>query len=505
MDNRWIVLVAASLAAAPPAAAQTGFEPDSLEARVWLDRGDEPVVQRGEEVRVYYRTSADAYLAIFRIDTDGAISLLYPQHPGAAELVEGGQDYRLLFPGSARWRVEDDPGVGYFFVVGAQEPLDFSAFAYDDESGRWDLSPLGETVYEDPYVAIDEYVAAILPDWEVVPYALDFLSYSVGDTHEYPRFLCYDCHSPRSYSSWNPYNEYCPDYQVVVYDDPYFYPRYRYVGTRVVYARPRLPRPRYSVVTRVATGWRPIVRARAEPPRRTVEYKEVPRARSFPTRTVVPRRPSQGVRSAPGRAVTPNRRIAPSRQSPPRRSATSPARGSRGSATARGTAASRTPPSATRRAPSTPTRSRPTLQRRPGGSDREARPSRTPTRSGAGSRGAVRRPAPSTRSTPQNRGRATAGSARGTSGSVRRPAATPHRARAGSAPPRRPAARAAPPRSGSARGGAPTRRPAATPSRGSSRPGGGSARAPTGRRPTAGSARRPPSRGSARPRRPGGG
>ena len=166
---------------------------DSLETRVWLDRGEDPVVRRGDEVRIYYRTSADAYGAIFRIDTDGVISLLFPQHPDADEAVRGGRDYRLLFPRSPRWRVDEDPGVGYFFMVASPEPLDFSAFRYDEEEG-WDLSEVGATIYEDPYVAIDDYVAAIVPEWEFVPYALDFLTYNVGDTHSYPRFLCYVTH-----------------------------------------------------------------------------------------------------------------------------------------------------------------------------------------------------------------------------------------------------------------------------------------------------------------------
>ncbi|HEM46260.1 MAG TPA: DUF4384 domain-containing protein, partial [Alphaproteobacteria bacterium] len=75
---------------------------DSLEARVWLDRGAEPVVEPGDEVRVYYRTSHDAFAAIFRIDTDGRISLVYPQHPDMDPWVVGGRDYRLLFADSPR-------------------------------------------------------------------------------------------------------------------------------------------------------------------------------------------------------------------------------------------------------------------------------------------------------------------------------------------------------------------------------------------------------------------
>ncbi len=42
------------------AEAQDTADGSPLEARVWLDRGDQPVLQRGDRVRVYYRTSVDA-------------------------------------------------------------------------------------------------------------------------------------------------------------------------------------------------------------------------------------------------------------------------------------------------------------------------------------------------------------------------------------------------------------------------------------------------------------
>ena len=260
-----------------PDVSQEALPGDTLQARVWLDRGDDPVLQEGDEVRLYYRTSGDAYASIFRIDTDGRISLIFPLHPDMDQAVMGGRDYRLIFADSPRWRVDEDPGAGYFFIVASPEPMDFSLFGFDVEEG-WDLSGVGEVVYEDPYVAIDDYVAAILPNWEDVPYALDFLSYSVGDTHTYPRFLCYDCHGFRSYSSWNPYAYECTSTQVVIWDDPYFYPSYRYVGTRIVVARPFGPRPRYAVTARLAgAGWRPLVRTRVAPPRRLTAAGRPPR------------------------------------------------------------------------------------------------------------------------------------------------------------------------------------------------------------------------------------
>ncbi|HUF77031.1 MAG TPA: DUF4384 domain-containing protein, partial [Longimicrobiales bacterium] len=294
-----ITLLSSAVAAGASGQAQEAAP--ALEARVWLDRGEEPVLQRGDQVRVYYRTTEDAWAAIFRIDSDGVISMVFPQHPGAVEPVRAGRDYRLLFPEVPAWRVADDPGVGYFFMVASPEPLDFSAFPFDPQRG-WDLGAVSGVVYEDPYVAIDDYVGLLVPDWEVVPYALDFLTYHVGNTYSYPRFLCYDCHTARAYTAWNPYSTVCSSFRVVIWDDPYFYPSYRYSGTRVVVARPARAVPRYEVVTRPPgdIGVRPLVRARAAPERRVAEFKEAPTvdpATRVPVRRATPSAAAQQARS----------------------------------------------------------------------------------------------------------------------------------------------------------------------------------------------------------------
>jgi len=363
------LLLPALLVAARPVVAQ---EASGLEARVWLDRGgEEPVVRRGESVRVYYRTQQDAFAAIFRIDTDGRVHLLYPQHPGAIDVVEGGRDYRLLFSDGAGWRVEEDPGMGYFFIVASPEPLDFSLFPYDEQHG-WDVAAVGAAVYSDPYVAIDDYVATIVPNWETVPYALDFLTYSVGETYSYPRFLCYDCHTYQRYASWNPYDYNCVTYRVVIYDDPFFYPRYRYSGVNVVYAWPVRSLPRYEVTRRVVgDAVAPIVRVRTPAAREAAyaAYKESPVATSPRTATAERRSVANGTATAApaarsGLGVAPVRRSAAGLAAPQERSRT-------------GVAPQQVPDTA---------RARPTLQRRPSArlpvrTPPSARPTQPPTAS----------------------------------------------------------------------------------------------------------------------------
>ena len=217
------------------------------EPRIWLDSGVDPVLEAGDRVRIYYRTDADAYVAILQIDTDGTTRMLYPRSPTENHYARADRDYRLLFPRSAYWNVDDRPGVGYFFIVTSPTPFDLTDFGYSHYDGGWDLSAIGSTVYSDPYVAMDDYVARLVPEWESVDYGLDFASYNVGGSHEFPRFLCYQCHGFRPYSTWNPYRYTCVDFRVVVYDDPYFYPSYRYRANRVVMVGPRNPtRPRFA-------------------------------------------------------------------------------------------------------------------------------------------------------------------------------------------------------------------------------------------------------------------
>ena len=250
IPTRAVVPLVAVLASALPATgarAQDAYADPGIEARIWFDRGVEPVLERGERVRIYYRVDRNAHVAVFQIDSDGRTRLIFPRDPGQDTWVLGGRDYRLLHRRSTHWYVRDEPGVGYYFIVASPDPLDLSAFRYSRYEDEWDLGFVANEVYSDPFVAMDEYVTAMIPDWEYAPYALDYAEYRVGADHRYPRFLCYDCHSYRPYAVWNPYLHACTSFRVVIWDRPYYYPAARYRGTRVVYARrPDNRPPRYT-------------------------------------------------------------------------------------------------------------------------------------------------------------------------------------------------------------------------------------------------------------------
>src|SRR2546422_1763792 len=91
------------------------------------------------------------------------------------------------------------------------------------------MTELAERIVPDGYV-----------DWDY-----DVISYNVGQHYDYPRFLCYDCHTYVSYPYWDPYFNSCVRFRMVVYDDPWYYPYRYYGGSRTVFVRPYRPQPRF--------------------------------------------------------------------------------------------------------------------------------------------------------------------------------------------------------------------------------------------------------------------
>ncbi len=214
----------------------------ALETRIWLDRGLEPVFQPGDRARVYYRASGDAYVALFHLDTDGVLRLLFPSSPDVPHRVRGGRDYRLLFGEASDWNVDGNPGVGYFFALASAEPFDFDAWEAAPDPGDWALlSQSGAQMRDDPFVVLNAVTGALVRDPVPGVFAIDLATYHVGQSFSYPRYLCYSCHAVETFARWNPYQRACTDYRVVIYNDPYFYPASRYQGSRTLYPLPPDP------------------------------------------------------------------------------------------------------------------------------------------------------------------------------------------------------------------------------------------------------------------------
>jgi hypothetical protein len=209
---------------------------------VWTDRGEDPYAS-GQGVRVHFRAEQDAYVTIIRIDTDGRVRVLFPREPWEDNFVRGARDYEVQGRSYRDAFYSDDyPGVGYIFAIAAADP-----FAYDEleRNDHWDYRVIANgRVHGDPYVAVTDLALRMVPDgysaWDY-----DGVSYYVQQHYDYPRFLCYDCHSYMSYSAWRPYDYTCVRFRIVVFDDPYYYPYRTYGDSRVVFTRPLRPEPRF--------------------------------------------------------------------------------------------------------------------------------------------------------------------------------------------------------------------------------------------------------------------
>ncbi|MSR06489.1 MAG: DUF4384 domain-containing protein [Gemmatimonadetes bacterium] len=214
---------------------------------VWSN--EEDVFRRGQQVRVYFRASQDAYVTVFRIDTDGRLRVLFPTEPWEDNYARGGQRYETQSYGDRYAFVVDDyPGQGYLFAVASADPFSYNSLVRGD---HWDYREIAASgrVTGDPYVALTDLVDRIVPA-NYSEYSYDILPYYVEQKYDYPRFLCYDCHTYASFPYWNPYARSCFRFRVVIYDDFYYNP-VRYGGRpRFVYTRTTRIAPRYVIQNR---------------------------------------------------------------------------------------------------------------------------------------------------------------------------------------------------------------------------------------------------------------
>jgi hypothetical protein len=202
MRTIWLIVLlplvgAASAAAAAAAAAQfPGQQPRSPgsgyapQVRIWVDN-DRDYFRRGDRMRVSFSSSADAYVAVIHIDSDGALEFLYPSSPWHPDHVMGRRIYTLPQRGAsaAGWMVRSGPGIGYLYVVASPAPLDYSLFQGRRAFG-WDWSYAGQMVRGDPFWAMEQLTRHLVPGWGFTPVAVSYSSYHVDGLHRHPAYAC---------------------------------------------------------------------------------------------------------------------------------------------------------------------------------------------------------------------------------------------------------------------------------------------------------------------------
>jgi hypothetical protein len=209
--------------------------------RVAVWTGQDDPYRRGQGARVYLDADRPAHVTVFRVDTDGRLTVLFPREPWGDTYVREGREFEVTGGrGGRSFIVDDDPGVGYLFAIASAHPFDFDDISRGD---YWDYRLIeGGRIRGDPYVVLTDLAARIAPGRD---YDYDISPYYVEQRYDYPRFVCYDCHAYAKYDAWDPYRQACARFRLVIYDDPRFYP-YRWGrGRRVVMSRPVRPGPRY--------------------------------------------------------------------------------------------------------------------------------------------------------------------------------------------------------------------------------------------------------------------
>ncbi|HSG99652.1 MAG TPA: DUF4384 domain-containing protein, partial [candidate division Zixibacteria bacterium] len=114
-DRRWtlgalgslIGALALTAAIAAPSHAQErivrDYDPDyggyvdidpELDVEIWTDN-ESGIYYEGDEIKIYFRANRDCWVAIYNIDTDGRVNLIYPFDEFDDPYIEGGRIYRI--------------------------------------------------------------------------------------------------------------------------------------------------------------------------------------------------------------------------------------------------------------------------------------------------------------------------------------------------------------------------------------------------------------------------
>jgi hypothetical protein len=203
-----IVLVAvcsATLFAADSDLSWNGYSDVSMRINIWHDEDDE-VYSKGENIRAHFETNKDAYAVVYRIDSEGEVTILWPRNRHDDGFVYSEHTYNLPAPGAPRIRAGAENGVEYIEAILSAYPFDLRElqvdFHHENLNVEWDYYVAG-----DPFLAINEVNFAVTgledPEDFIVT---NYTSYYVGREVDHPRYLCSQCHDVNQY---HPYRDNC--------------------------------------------------------------------------------------------------------------------------------------------------------------------------------------------------------------------------------------------------------------------------------------------------------
>ena len=257
IDRLFVASVAALLmAAALPGTSRAAVQVDAsvefeqaarvgrADVEVWTNKEEGGVYRQGEPMRVFFRTSTDAFVLIYNIDTEGYIHLVYPYGPDDPDRVEGGVTHQVPSRNDPYELVADGP-TGIEYVVAIASPFPFRDLPWyltgGTEATRSEYDDDGDdsgVIVGDPYVGMDRVVRRVVPPGREDDVATDDTFFYIERKVDYPRYVCADCHS---YGGWyDPYGDICSVVDVRI---DATWARFRPLRSRVI-------RPRYFYMVR---------------------------------------------------------------------------------------------------------------------------------------------------------------------------------------------------------------------------------------------------------------
>ena len=181
----------------------------SLRVGVWMQgKEDGDVLQKGEKFGVGFQTNQDAYAVVYRIDTEGEVTVLWPRSRFDDGFVFGGHEYQLPVPGKRRLVAGGEAGEGFVEAIVSSYPFDLRELELDFHHEYTD-EPYRFQVAGDPFLAMNEVNYVITGMEDSGDYVVtNYIGYYVHHKVDHPRYLCNQCHFEDDVA-YHPYNDSC--------------------------------------------------------------------------------------------------------------------------------------------------------------------------------------------------------------------------------------------------------------------------------------------------------
>jgi len=167
------------------------------EVELQLDVADSGRIKRPDEsARLSVRVDADAFVAVYAIDAEGAVRWLFPRFWEDDGWMEAGHRVRLeergLAAGLDRSGVE---GIVFVQAVASPAPFDWRALGVREARGGCEWVHHGEPlrVQGDPLEGFNEINRLLFECWDEAVFVTDAAAYHVGRHFDHPTYLCGVC------------------------------------------------------------------------------------------------------------------------------------------------------------------------------------------------------------------------------------------------------------------------------------------------------------------------